>query len=84
MGAGHASGLRFRATSGYIHATWNAAVYQTHDKYGITQAVMMWKENHASKWRSMAVRRGGYWGYFRHDWDEAARRFMTHIVTLPP
>jgi len=28
----------------------------------------------------MAVRRGGYWGYFRHDWDEAARRFMTDTV----
>ena len=24
-------------------------------------------------------KRGGYWGYFRRDWDNAARRFMTHF-----
>jgi hypothetical protein len=24
------------------------------------------------------ARRGGFRGYFRRDWDDAARRFMTH------
>jgi hypothetical protein len=26
--------------------------------------------------------RGGYWGYFRRAWDDAARRFMTRSGTL--
>jgi len=35
------------------------------------------EEYHASKCRSVAVRRGSYWGYFRRDWHDAARRLMT-------
>ena len=41
-------------------------------------------EYHASKWRSAAVRRGGYWGYFRLDWDDAARQLLTQNGALPP
>jgi len=33
-------------------------------------------EYHASKWRSVAVRRGGYWGYFRRACGKAGRRFL--------
>jgi hypothetical protein len=34
-------------------------------------------EYHASKWRSVAIRRGGYWGYFRRAHGKAGRRLLT-------
>ena len=30
----------------------------------------------------MAARGGGYWGYFRHDWDEVGRQLGTHSDTF--
>ncbi len=34
-------------------------------------------EYHASKWRSVPVRRGSFWGYFCRDWVDAARLSLT-------
>lgn len=34
-------------------------------------------EYHASKWRSVTLGRGGFWGFFRRDWDDVARRLLT-------
>jgi len=41
------------------------------------------EEYHVSKWRSVAVWRGGYWGYFRHACVEVARLSLTlNVISL--